>query len=483
MAALAVPVPPAAAQRLDIKLQESLGEVSPIVWGRVTADTLQLGGKTELRERITAADGAAFEAPPAPLAAPVASSLPGSSGEAKPLEARFMFKENEQASCTRHTRYVTFLSLVQNLKPRIARIRVLTIPTWDHCTDQIEKQLAASGIATLREEADGNLPGLVVHFHPVVIPKGPETTPAASIAERPKTVPAGSERTPAPIRVSVHGREIKVFEDGYFVFLASHFRPQELSVEQDGYKPMLQTVMPEALALGTTSVPPGLGFAEIMLTGRAEASSIAMVKIPPSARMIVLDMTAGLGAGYGHGLPGEVRGRRGAVAMEGMHRDLLWDLGARLTLEATSSSDSVVPWTVLGTGTMHWKGEGGKGSWFWRVGLGGQLFVAKIAPGDIDDPAAQAVAPELVISPLLSSASERRFGDLVVGGQFNFTPLYVAGAGFYPSYNPSVELGYMLDDGAALMLGLRSAKIRYPAIGREVALRLETLYLSLRQGF
>jgi hypothetical protein len=62
------------------------------------------------------------------------------------------------------------------------------------------------------------------------------------------------------------------------------------------------------------------------------------------------------------------------------------------------------------------------------------------------------------------------------------TPLYVNGAGFYPSLSPHLELGYKLQKNAAIILAAGSEIHRFPSVVGETKLQLDYLLLNFKRG-
>lgn len=487
--------PDALAQRLEIRVEGESTEVRPILWGRVTDDFISIGG--ELLRRTKAPHAGLSASPPAPPAPshvppmrpPAAPSKPRASTSVPPLEARYDFRPAERDSCGSTARFRAFATLLDSLAKRIEAITTIDASGWDTCATAVTAEFQRKGFTVERVPAAGTAAlSILVSFRaeepaPLVEAAPPPLPDQSSSVSSPAASAAPAPNAPRPARIAISGRDVPIEAEGYFVVVAPSFRELELVVEQPGYEPIRRLVMPIPLPVGSSPAPAGAGFSEILVVSGAGRTSIAVVAVPPSAMEIVLDMTTGLGFGYGHGLPGEARGRRGAIAAALTHRELVFGLGGRLSLDASAAPDSVVPWTLMGRATGTLRGELWEGAGTWRLGAGSQLFVAKISPEDDVAPGSQAVVPEQVLSPLLSSATEVRLRRLLFAAHLDLTPLYVVGSGFYPSLNPGVELGAMLDEGAALVLGYSVTRIRYPAIGREISLQLDTLYLSLRQGF
>lgn len=122
-----------------------------------------------------------------------------------------------------------------------------------------------------------------------------------------------------------------------------------------------------------------------------------------------------------------------------------------------------------------------------RLGVGMQFFRLKIdaaKTADViagDAAAGRTNVPEQVLAPLFQVAIDFKIAESLIGAAgLGITPLYVVGAGLFPSVNPSAELAYRLTNDLYLDLGGEVTTIKYPIIGKTTTLRLDTTYLAVK---
>ena len=456
-------------QTLEIQLPGPLADASQaLIWGQVQLPAILIG--TDL-----------IPLQEAPIRLPPPPPPPRHQVVKSKLAATFLFTPEEEEACSEARRFVAFLALVKALGTKVQSVHIEAADAWSACRDEVAARLRVRGIPLeIMPLENARTVKLAVQFTGDALSDEPQ--PAAP----PEAVVEAPARSVSAPRLIIDGKTVAIGEGGWFVFLAENYRELTLTYEHPGYQVIERQVSPWPTLIGASAAPAGAPFKRINVVAQGTTLSIRLLPDVPVAKDLVLDINPGFGFGRAEGIPGEVGGRRAAFAASLALRRLIPGYRVRWDVSGTLAKESAVPWTLLSDLAIVKDGAIFESWGLWNVGLGGQVFTSKVtAPQGASraQSANSTVVPEFVLAPLITLGFQIASGSFYGGTQINYTPLFLIGAGFYPSLNGSVEAGWRLSEGLSLVLGGRVDTIRYPTPNRVTVLSLETLYLGLNLGF
>jgi hypothetical protein len=461
-------------QRLIIETPNA-GPVARVFYGQITLQDFILFEKRnpfELDISRPGPDGS--ESPPT-------DDIPPSITQGSTL-ATFNLKTEELAQCTASMRFKGFLELSSALKGRMNSARIHVGPDTDSCADKVSAALkkALGDIKVISETSYTD--GIKIELGLIVeIPKK-KSQPIVYEAEPLKiTLEQLLEKSILKIGTS----QVRILKNGWFVFEVTDNSEQTIELKAPGRKIMTIKSIPMLLSSESKPVIGATSYkARVAVFGKP-ALAIYVSETPFLSDKTTIDGGGGGGLGYGRQIPGERKGER-IVAMTGLERrDIFKNLGARTSLFYTNASRTVVPHTFTARAIGFYDFDIEDDSWAARISAGMEIFYSHIRQDENpkDTSNKSAIIPSQVSSPVLGLSAQKVVrGAVTLGSSIFVTPLYVNGAGFYPSLSPHLELGYKLQKNAAIILAAGSEIHRFPSVVGETKLQLDYLLLNFKRG-
>jgi hypothetical protein len=475
---------------ISLPTEGTANKLTPVIYGKASQTYLMIGEKKydlkQTSEKILQSSSNKSDA----------TSGSGESQNSEPVfeseedvgkqvGASYLLKSSEFETCTDNSRYAMLRHLLEGLGGKVKNVSIVyETKDWQECVAEIKDDLTNLQIPTTVQQVGGNRKkSLAKTQDHGTLRLTLEFWSRRSVALKPGGFVApkdGQVIENRAISVRIGDKAVPINSDGYFVAIVESFGQVTLTVDVSGRSHDEFLVVATPMSIGEKVVTNSADYNRIRVRSAGLVPAIELLPEIPGSSDISFYGIGGIGLGHGRGLPGEVKGRRSAWSSGFTLRQVYRDYGLHFDVSGTYAKQSVVPWTLLLGSTIVKTGTFANAIGLWRLGIGTQFFKSQVRP--FDDTTTVVAVPELVVSPLIHLGIEGGWKSLYFGARVNITPLYVTESGFYPSLNPSIEVGYNLSGELAVYLGSSSDLVRYPTPQRETSLRLDSTFLGLKMG-
>ena len=476
------------AQQLIIESPQQ-GPVVRVIYGQITATNLII-----YENKIPFESLAHFENTQKnqnlvpPDNGPDGSIEPPSASNSGVAITSFTLSRAEIKMCVLHPRYKGLRDLSQALNTKIKSIVISSSSEGEACAAEIAKSLATVLKDAQWSRGNSDVEGVKVQLNlsktfatkPILAQSDEVVSPVVEEVEN-------FEETLKNTKINIGDQQVKPNADGFFVAEFTSLNEVDLETSIPRRKSVQVKIRPILLSGTPFAVTNGEGYSRVVAEFSKQTLKVVIRETIFLAKTTTIDGGFGGGIGYGRQVPGERKGQR-TVTLIGLERREIFDLvGARVGAFYTRSTKTVVPQTITLRGSGFYDYKFFDDALIVRLGGGMELFMAKIKnlkSGKAADPnKPQVLIPEQVSAPLVSlNIYSVLFDWAIVSASLIVTPLYVPTVGFYPSINPSMEVGTKINKKWLLVAQAGSETHRFPSVYGETKLQFDYTSLSLRLG-
>lgn len=479
----------ALAQQLIIESPDQ-GPVLRVIYGKITATNLYIfENKIPLELEALGGQVSQKSTPGQSSGSDVTNAPTVPSSQAGVALTSFFLSPEELIKCVRNPRFKGLLDLAKAMSTKIQSVVVGSHSEAEACAAEVARSLASVLKDAQITQLDTGVEGVSVQLGlttQAVAVKAPPVL-ATEIVTPPEAEAEKFEEILKNSKINIGDQQVKPNAEGYFV-----------AVLNDVSEVNLETYIPGRIAVQTNSKPillsgtpygvtNGEGYSLVVAQFSKPMLNVVIGETAFLAKKTTLDGGLGGGVGYGRQVPGERKGQR-TVALIGLERREIFDqVGARAGAFYSRSPKTVVPQTLTVRASGFYDRKFFDDDLVLRVGAGMELFMAKIkhvkSAKAVDPNKPQVLIPEQVSAPLVSLAIYTVLFDwAIMTPSLVVTPLYVPSVGFYPSINPSIEVGVKIKKKWLVVAQAGSETHRFPSVYGETKLQLDFTSIALKIG-